>query len=153
VKRVTALSDRKENAQRVVEAWIDLGVAMEDISILVVSRGEVEEESGVDQRHYVPEGAALGALTGVGLVAIGWLPGVLAFGPALAALQGLAGGAAAGGVAGAYGGLGWWKAEADIPRELLEQDGLVIGAPFSEERAESAARAAEAAGARRVYVS
>jgi hypothetical protein len=157
VKRVTALCDERQTAERVVQAWIDLPVTPEDISVLVVRRGELEDGE-VRRRHYVPEGmaigGALGAVAGVGLVAIGWLPGVFVFGPALAALQGLAGGAAAGTIAGAYGGLGWWKTEADIPKELLETaDGIVVGAPISPERAELAERAARDAGARGVFVS
>jgi hypothetical protein len=156
VKRLTVLTVDKEGAQRVVDALLSLGVASDDVSLLVVSRagdvvaGQVKHQTGVPKGTLV--GTALGGIAGVGLVAIGWLPGVFALGPAVAALQGLAGGAAAGTLVGALAGLGWWKIEADVPAELRDTDGVLVGVPISEERAEQAAQVAREAGAKRVYV-
>jgi hypothetical protein len=155
VRRLTALCEDKAGAQRVIDALLTLGIAAEDVSVLVTSHGEVAE-APVEHRTFVPQttlvGTTLGGALGLGLVAIGWLPGVFALGPAAAALQGLAGGVAAGSLVGALAGLGWWKVEAEVPKELHEADGVLVGVPISEERAEQAVAAAEGAGAVRVYV-
>lgn len=155
VKRLTAFCEDKEHAQHVIDSLIGLGVAYEDVSLLVVSRNTtdqatVEHTTGVPRAAAV--GSALGGAIGVGLAAVGWLPGVLAAGPVLTMLQGLAGGAAAGSLVSALAGLGWWKAEVDVPKELVGAEGILVGVPISAERAEEVARVARSAGALRVHV-
>ncbi|HEU4430720.1 MAG TPA: hypothetical protein VFT98_18310 [Myxococcota bacterium] len=155
MRRLTALCEDPARAQKVIEALIELGVSTEDVSVLVSRHGAVEE---APLRHItrVPQraaaGGAIGAAFGAGLVAIGFLPGVFAMGPAIAALQGIVGGVAAGSLAGALSGLGWWKTEADVPKDLLANDAVLVGVPISEERASAAIAAAESAGAARVYL-
>ena len=150
------MTDGQQGAQRVVDALIGIGIAHDDVSMLVKSNGSVEE-AGVEHATLVPQGAVLGSMVGgavgVGLVAIGWLPGVFALGPVLAALQGLGAGAAGGSVLGALAGLSWWKVEANVPTDLLDADSVLVGVPISDERAELASRAVKSAGALRVYVS
>jgi len=155
MRRLTALCDDQPCAQKVIDALLELGVSTEDVSVLVSRRGEVEQ---APLRHTtkVPQraaaGGAIGAAFGASLVAIGFLPGVFVMGPAIAALQGIVGGVAAGTLAGALSGLGWWKAEADVPKNLLANDAVLVGVPISEERASAAIAAAESAGAARVYL-
>lgn len=154
MRRLTAVTQGKQGAQRVVDALIALGVALGDVSMLVVSHGAVDEAE-VEHTTLVPQGAVLGSVVGgavgVGLVAVGWLPGVFAMGPVLAALQ-VGGGAAGGSLLGALAGLSWWKVEANVPTDLLAADGVLVGVPISDERAELASRAVTSAGALRVYV-
>jgi hypothetical protein len=155
MKRLTALCPDVETSQRVIAALHQMGVAESDVSVLVVDHGSVVS-ADVEHKSLVAEGATIGAATGaavgLGLVALGGLPGLFAAGPVLAVLQGLGGGASSGFILGALAGLGWWKSEADIPTELLENDGVLVGIPISEERESEAREAAARAGAARVYV-
>jgi len=155
MRRLTALCEDPAQAQKVIDALLEFGVAVEDVSVLVSRRGAVEE-APIRHTTRVPQraaaGGAIGAAFGVGLVAVGFLPGVFAMGPAIAALQGMVGGVAAGTLAGALSGLGWWKTEADVPKDLLANDGMLVGVPISEERASAAMAAAEKAGAARLYL-
>jgi hypothetical protein len=155
MKQVTAIYKAREEAQLAIDALVDAGVASDDVSVLVVEGGELHEVA-MQHKTLVPEGAAAGsaagAAVGLALVAVGWLPGLLAVGPALAALQGIAGGAAAGTLVGALAGLGWWKSEADIPREEIESGGILGGAAITEERVGTILDALKSAGARRVDV-
>lgn len=155
MKQVTAICSDRDAAQQAVEALVDAGVASEDVSVLVVDHGEVRE-APMQHKTLVPQGAAAGSATGAALglvfVAVGWLPGLLAVGPALAALQGVASGAAAGTLMGALAGLGWWKSEADIPAAEIESGGILVGASIADERVGSIVAALESAGARRIDV-
>lgn len=155
MKQVTAICSEREAAQKAIEALVDAGVASEDVSVLVVDDGEVSE-APMQHKTLVPQGAAAGsaagAVVGLASVAAGWLPGLLAVGPALAALQGLASGAAAGTLMGALAGLGWWKSEADIPAEEIESGGILVGASIADERVGPILDALKSAGARRIDV-
>jgi hypothetical protein len=155
VRRVTALCQDTDHAQRAIAALLEAGVADRDISVLVVDRGRILETE-VDRKTAIPQGAALGtaagAAVGVGLVAVGGIPGLFAAGPVLALLQGLSGGAAAGFLTGTLAGLAWWKTEADIPRELLDASGVVVGVPVAADRVEAIAEALRSAGVERIHV-
>jgi hypothetical protein len=102
-----------------------------------------------------PVGVATGATVGTGLFLSGILPGVgiLAVGPIVAALEGLALGGAAGSLLGVLAGLGWWKVDADIPVADLEQGGLLIGISVLDSRVGDAVAALESAHADRITVS
>jgi hypothetical protein len=156
VKRITALCADQPESQRVITALLELGIAENDISILVADEDGVRE-TDLEHKTLVPHGAAIGTATGaalgIGLVAVGGFPGLFAAGPALAILQGLGGGAAAGFITGALAGLSWWKSEADIPKELTEAGGVIVGAPISEDRSDAAVLALQAVGATRIYMS
>jgi hypothetical protein len=156
VKRITALCADAQESQRVISALLELGIAENDVSILVADKEGVRE-TDLAHKSLVPQGAAIGTATGaafgIGLVAVGGIPGLFAAGPALAILQGLGGGAAAGFITGALAGLSWWKSEADIPKELTDAGGVIVGVPISEDRIDAAIRALHAVGATRIYVS
>jgi hypothetical protein len=157
MKRVTAICKTGEDANRAVEALIESSFASEDLSILRVTGNDVDEID-VGQKTAIPvtlpTGIAVGASVGVGLVLSGVLPGIglLAAGPIFGALQGLALGGAAGSLVGMLAGLGWWKAEADIPVDDLQRGGLLVGISVPDERAQDARDALEGAGASRVTV-
>jgi hypothetical protein len=155
LKRITALCEDTQSAQRVVASLLELGIAERDVSVILVDRGEVHE-ADVEHKTRVSQGAAVGgatgAVVGLGLVAIGGVPGLFAAGPVLAALQGLGGGAAAGFLAGTLAGLAWWRSEVDVPAELANASGVVVGVPISAERIEKAEETLKAAGAKRIYV-
>jgi hypothetical protein len=155
VKQVTALCEEREAAKTLVDALIDAGIGSHDVSVLVVDRGEMRE-APMQHKTRVPEGAAAGAATGavlgLALVAVGGLPGVLAMGPVVGALQGLTSGAAAGSVFGAIAGLGWWKEEADIPKDAIEAGGIVVGASVPDGRLGELLDVLKTAGARRIDV-
>jgi hypothetical protein len=155
VKRVTALTPDLDTAQGVLETWVELGLAVEDVSVLASARGKTAPAE-LQHTTLVPQGAAIGtavgAAAGLALAAVGVLPGLFALGPALAALQGLAGGAAVGSLGGAVVGLGWWGTEVEVPPEVANADGALVSAPFSPERTEQAASAARAAGAVRTFI-
>jgi len=155
LKRITALCEDTHSAQRVVSALLELGIAERDVSILLIDRGRMHQTE-LEHKTLVPQGAAVGgaagAAVGLGLVAVGGIPGLFAAGPVLAALQGLSGGAAAGFLVGSLAGLAWWKSEADVPPELLDASGVLVGVPISAERIDAAAETLKAAGAKRIYV-
>ena len=158
MRRLSTLCADAAEAQKVVTAFLELGIAESDISILLIDEDGLRE---ADHEHktLVPHGAAIGTATGevfgLGLVAIGGIPGLFAVGPALAVLQGLGGGAAAGFITGALAGLSWWKSEAEIPAGLTEEGGVVVGVPFSANRVDAAVLALETIGipAQRIHVS
>ena len=155
MKRITAFCADVVQAQKSITALLDAGVAERDVDILLIDHGEIHEV-GLEHKTLVPHGAALGgaagAAVGLGLVAVGGVPGLFAAGPVLAILQGLGGGAAAGFLVGALGGLAWWKSEADVPSELLESNAIIVGVPVSEDRLEKMREVLGAVGVERIYV-
>jgi len=157
VRRLTTLCADAAEAQEVVTAFLELGIAEGDISILLLDEDGLRE-ADLEHKTLVPHGAAIGTATGaifgLGLVAVGGIPGLFAAGPALAVLQGLGGGAAAGFITGALAGLSWWKSEAEIPASLTEEGGVIIGVPLSADRIDAAVLVLETIGipAQRVYV-
>jgi hypothetical protein len=155
LRRITALCETSEGAQRIVASLLEMGIAERDVSVILIDRGEMHE-ADLEHKTRVPQGAAIGGATGaavgLGLVAVGGVPGLFAAGPVLAALQGLSGGAAAGFLAGTLAGLAWWRSEVDVPPELANANGVLVGVPISAERIEKATETLKAAGAKRVYV-
>jgi hypothetical protein len=116
--------------------------------------GRDVEEVAVGQKTAIPvtlpTGIAAGATVGAALALIPGV-GVFAAGPLLALLQGLGVGGAAGTLVGMLAGIGWWKAEADIPVEDLERGRLLVGISVPDERDEEARIALEAAGSARIF--
>ena len=155
MKRITAFCADIPQAQKTVAALLEAGTAERDVDILLIHHDEIREVD-IEHKTLVPHGAALGgaagAAVGLGLVAVGGIPGLFAAGPVLAILQGVSGGAAAGFLLGALGGLAWWKSEADVPADLLEMDAILVGVPVSDDRLEHLAGVLEAVGVERIHV-
>lgn len=157
-RQVTALYRGAEEARRAVDALVEAGFPGEDVSVLLLDRGRVEEAE-VDQRTAIPAtlpiGAAAGALAGTAVAVSGVLPGIglLAAGPVLGLLQGLVAGTAAGSLLGTLLGLGWWKTEAEIPEDALHAGGVLVGIAVPEGRRHEAASALRRAGPEDVRVS
>jgi hypothetical protein len=114
---VYCLTKTDAHAVRIANRLKTSGFSPSDISILTPDRGGVRE-LGHENSTKAPEGAATGAGTGALLGgALGWMAGIgalaipgvgplIAAGPILAALSGLAVGGTLGGVSGALVGLG-----------------------------------------------
>ena len=128
------------NARQAEEAVIRLGVAgfpNEDISVLLPN---AEGTMSFSHAHHTmaPEGAvagvggggfvggALGVLAGIGLLVIPGLGPLIAAGPLMAALGGLAAGAAMGGVTGALVGMGIPELSAQLYEGKLKAGNLLI---------------------------
>jgi hypothetical protein len=153
MKQVTAVFTMPEAAKHAVEALTEASFAGDDISMLKVDKGQLAEVP-VEQHHPIrvtaPIGAIGGATIGLALAVVGGIPGLLAAGPVLAALQGIVGGTAAGTLVGTLAGLGWWKTEADIPVKELEAGGVLVGIRVPNGRVGEALEILSTAGASRV---
>ena len=147
--QVTALFHRGEAAKASVDALIESSFPSDAISVLMKERDETTAIA-VEQKTGVPIGIAAGGAIGaaLGLSAVAAFPGLLAAGPALAALTGAGGGA----FAGAYQGLGWWKMEADIPEREIEEGAVLVGVAAPDERCEAAVAVLARAGADHITV-
>src|ERR1700691_351152 len=82
------------------------GFPASDISVLMPESLGGPKAMGTEKATKAPEGAALGVLAGVGLLAIPGLGPFIAAGPIMAGLAGLGVGGAVGGVTGAFVGMG-----------------------------------------------
>ena len=113
MQRVTAICRRGEAARKAVEELVEASFPSNDISVILLERDQATPIE-VEQKTGVPAGMAAGGVIGaaLGLTAIAAFPGLLAAGPAVALLDGLAAtatSAAGGSLIGAYQGLGWWR--------------------------------------------
>jgi len=149
MKQVTALFRHGEAARAGVDALVQASFPSDAISVLMKERTE-ETDIEVRQKTGVPVGITAGGAIGaaLGLTAVTAFPGLLAAGPALAALAGASGGA----LAGAYQGLGWWKIDADIPARAIEDGAVLVGVGVPNGRSGEAIRVLRAAGADHVEV-
>jgi hypothetical protein len=144
MKQVTALFRDGEAARTGVDALVQASFPSDTISVLMKERGD-EVEIDVRQKTGVPLGITAGGAIGaaLGLSAVAAFPGLLAAGPALAALAGASGGA----FAGAYQGLGWWKIDADIPARPIEDGAVLVGVAVPEGRCSEAITVLHESGA------
>jgi hypothetical protein len=148
---VWAIFDDGERARASVDALIEAEFPPDDVK-LIMRRNEGVEEAPLEHRTAVPEGAAIGATIGAAGAATAVLltggGGVLAAGPVAALLQASGMGAALGGVAGAVGGLGWWKDEAAVPTAGEDEpDEVLVCLPVPHGRQEAAHEVLREAGA------
>jgi len=139
-----------EAFDRLVEASFEA----EEISVLLLDGSGVEQVP-VDHKTGVPIGVTTGATLGgtLGLaVALGGPVGLgfFAAGPILAALQGVAVGAASGGLLGALAGLAYWCDEPELEAEL-KRGHILVGVTAAGARALQARKELLAAGATRVF--
>lgn len=144
MKQVTALFRQGEAARRGVDELVEASFPSDAISVLMKERAE-ETEIDVRQKTGVPVGIGAGSAIGaaLGLTAVAAFPGLLAAGPALAALMGAGGGA----FAGAFQGLGWWKIDADIPEREIEEGAVLVGVQVPDSRTDEALAVLQHAGA------
>jgi hypothetical protein len=86
----------------------------------------------------------------LGLTFVTAFPGfaLLVGGPLIVALNTTV----AGTLGGALNGLGWWRTEPELPADVLERGGVLVGVGVPTARTEDAVRALEAAGASQVDV-
>jgi hypothetical protein len=170
---VYCLTKTDAHAVRIANRLKTAGFSASDISILTPDRGGVRE-LGHENTTKAPEGAATGAGTGALLGgALGWMAGIgalaipgvgplIAAGPILAALSGLAVGGTVGGVSGALVGLGIPEYEAKQFEGKLKEGHILMCVHtddskeagkarqiFSDEKAESVSTGSEAAASAR----
>ena len=120
---VMGIVETREQAETILGALQQIGIASNDISILFPDKAGTRDFAH-EHNTKAPEGAvagaatgglvggAIGLLAGVGAIAIPGLGPFIAAGPLMAALSGAAAGAATGGVVGALVGLGIPEIEA-----------------------------------------
>jgi hypothetical protein len=156
---VTGTFHDEEKAAQALQALINEGVPLDELSVVVADeRGEhdvpIEEKRPVLKSTLA--GTALGAaLGGVGavLVATGVLAapgiGLVAAGPVLAILRGVATGAFFGELVGLHAGLGFWKEEADLHGEDLKK-GAALLVVHSDDLHDAARAVFERVGADRI---
>jgi hypothetical protein len=166
---VYCLATSDAQAVRIANRLRNAGFSPSDISILAPDRGGTRD-LGHENATKAPEGAAAGASTGALLGgALGWLAGIgalaipglgplIAAGPILAALSGLAVGGTVGGFTGALIGLGVPEFEAQQYAGKLKEGNILMSVHadgsdeaakirkiFTEEKAENIATGVEAA--------
>jgi len=166
---VYCLTKTDAQAIRIANRLRNSGFAPSDISILTPDRGGVRD-LGHENSTKAPEGAAAGAGTGALLGgALGWMAGIgalaipgvgplIAAGPILATLSGLAVGGTLGGVSGALVGLGIPEYEAQQYEGKLREGNVLmcvhakdsneaarVRTILTEEKAESISTGSEAA--------
>ena len=134
---VYALAKSDAQAVRIANRLRDTGFSTNDISILMPDRAGTRELGHQDSTK-APEGAAAGAGTGAILGgALGWLAGVgalaipglgplIAAGPILATLSGMAAGGAVGGMTGALVGMGIPEYEAHQYEAKLREGNILM---------------------------
>ncbi len=166
---VYCLTKSDAQAVRIANRLKSSGFSASDISILTPDRGGVRD-LGHENSTKAPEGAATGAGTGALLGgALGWMAGIgalaipgvgplIAAGPILATLSGLALGGTLGGVSGALVGMGIPEYEAQQFEGKLREGNILMCVHakdsdeaakarkvFTEEKAESISTGSEAA--------
>jgi len=170
---VYCLTKTDAHAVRIANRLKTSGFTPSDISIVTPDRGGVRDV-GHENSTKAPEGAAAGAGTGALLGgALGWMAGIgalaipgvgplIAAGPILATLTGLALGGTVGGVSGALVGMGIPEYEAKQYEGKLREGNILMCVHakdsneaakarqiFTEEKAESISTGSEAAVASR----
>lgn len=140
-----------KEARAGVERLIEARFPPDEIQVLLRDEAGFHDVP-MERKTAVPAGAAVGATLGAasaaGAVLLTGGGALIGAGPALALLQAAGFGGWLGGIAGAVGGLSWWKDEAAVPEEADEDDRtrVLVLIPVAEERAgeaEAALRAAQ----------
>lgn len=136
-KAVLGIARNRIQTEAVVEQLHEIGFSYHDVSVLFPDK-ESSHNFTHEKSTKAPEGAAAGAgaggvvggtlglLAGIGLLAIPGLGPLVAAGPIMAALSGLAVGATVGGLAGALIGLGIPEYEARIYEGKLKEGNILI---------------------------
>lgn len=144
-----------QRARDAVEQLIEASFPPDEIKVLLRDERGFRDVP-IERKTAVPAGAAIGATLGAagvaGAVLLTGGGALVAAGPVAALLQAAGLGGALGGVAGAMGGLSWWKDEPDVPEEAdKKRDARVLVLiPVPEERSQEAQAALRRANAERV---
>jgi hypothetical protein len=148
-----ALFRDEPSAAGAVRGLIQAQFATERIGALMLDESGVRE---VPMRHKtgMVQGVAIGTLLGATAGAF-LLPGLglIAIGGVFGAVEAATIGGATGTLAGAMGGMGFWKDEFDFPASAFERGGVLVGVLTSSERAPDAKAVLLAAGAQDAKVS
>lgn len=137
MKKAVMCSAKSENQANLIVEKLRADFSLNDISLLLPDRGATRQ-LGLEKNTKAPEGATAGAgvggvlggtiglLAGIGALAIPGVGPLIAAGPILATLSGLAAGAAAGGMAGSLVGLGIPEYEAKRYEGMLRSGDILI---------------------------
>ncbi|NLE86123.1 MAG: DUF3341 domain-containing protein [Myxococcales bacterium] len=159
---VIAVVPSQNAAEQAVTQLKEAGVSPEEISALFPDKRGAHDFA-LEHHTKAPEGAlagvgvggvlggTLGALAGIGALAIPGVGPLIAAGPILATLSGAAAGATVGGVAGALVGLGMPEFEAKQYEGKLKEGNILLSVHVDDRDTERLAkRALERAGASKV---
>ena len=144
-KAVICIAKSEEQATRIVDDLKAAGFSNNDVSVLLPDRAG-SRDFAHEHHTKAPEGAATGAVAG-GVTAgvLGWLVGIgslaipgvgplIAAGPIMAALGGVAAGGAVGGLAGALVGFGIPEYEAKQYEGKIKNGNILISVHTDESR-------------------
>ena len=149
---VHAVFNTEKSCATAVQALVGANFAADQISALRVNRNGVEELE-LEHSTSVPKGAVLGALVGFAGGAVVLASGLVAGGPAYLALESVLAGGALGAVAGALGGLGFWKEKFRFSVASFENGAVLVGVCAEVGDIDRASGALRAAGATSVRTS
>lgn len=163
-KSIYAIAISEGQANQILDSLIAAGFSSNDISVLFPDKDSTHQFAH-EKHTKAPEGAVVGAsaggvlggtlglLAGIGALAIPGVGPLIAAGPLLAALSGVAAGATAGGVAGALVGLGTPELEAKRYENRIAEGNLLISVHAeSSEEVERAKEVLKNAGAEDISV-
>jgi len=144
-RAVICIAKSEEQATRIVDDLKAAGFSNNDVSVLLPDRAG-SRDFAHEHHTKAPEGAATGAVAG-GVTAgvLGWLVGIgtlaipgvgplIAAGPIMAALGGVAAGGAVGGLAGALVGFGIPEYEAKQYEGKIKNGNILISAHADDSR-------------------
>lgn len=150
-KAVFCIAKSEEQAVRIVNLLKEAGFSNNDVSMLLPDRAG-RRDLGHEQHTKAPEGATTGAVVGgIGAGVLGWLVGIgslaipgvgplIAAGPILAALTGVAAGGAVGGVAGGLIGAGVPEYEAKQYEGKLKNGNILVAVHTEDSNQRNAAK-------------
>jgi hypothetical protein len=150
-KAVFCIAKTEEQAVRIVDQLKEEGFSSDDVSVLFPDRAG-SRDFAHEQHTKAPEGATAGAIAGGILAgAVGWLVGIgslaipgvgplIAAGPIMAALSGIAAGGAVGGLAGALVGLGIPEYEAKQYEGKVKDGNILISVHAEDSKERNAAK-------------
>jgi hypothetical protein len=150
-KAVLCIAKTEDQAILIVNHLKEAGFSNDDVSVLLPDRAG-SHDFAHEQHTKAPEGAAAGAIAG-GLTAgvLGWLVGIgslaipgvgplIAAGPIMAALGGVAAGGAVGGIAGALVGFGIPEYEAKQYEGKVKGGNILISVHTEDSKEREAAK-------------
>jgi hypothetical protein len=150
-KAVFCIAKTEEQAVIIVNQLKEAGFSNDDVSVLLPDRAG-SRDFAHEQHTKAPEGAAAGAVAGgVTVGVLGWLVGIgslaipgvgplIAAGPIMAALGGVAAGGAVGGMAGALVGFGIPEYEAKQYEGKVKGGNILISVHTEDSKEREAAK-------------